>query len=102
MAAEGDTIAGALCDVMEQALIDKGIAPDLARALAKRACEPSLVKAEQKVRRKVRRGAKAANKKLSLAFKEANRRLRKKSGELRSGKTQADVARLAHKLKKKM
>lgn len=102
MAAEGDTIAGALCDVMEQALIEKGIAPDLARALAKRACEPSLIQAEQKVRRKVRRGAKAANKKLSAAFKEANRRLRKKNGELRSGKTQADVAKLAHRLKKKM
>lgn len=102
MAAEGDTIAGALCDVMEQALIDKGIAPDLARALAKRACEPSLVKAERKVRRKVRKGAKAANRKLSAAFKEANRRLRTKGGKLRKGKTQADVARLAHKLKKKM
>lgn len=102
MAVEGDTIAGALCDVMEQALIDKGIAPDLARALAKRACEPSLVRAEQKVRRTVRRGAKAANKKLSAAFKEANKRLRTKSGKLRKGKTQADVARLAHRLRKKM
>jgi len=102
VAAEGDTIAGALCDVMEQALIDKGIAPDLARALAKRACEPSLVRAEQKVRRKVRKGAKAANRKLSAAFKEANRRLRTKGGQLRKGKTQSDVARLAHRLKKKM
>lgn len=102
MASEGDTIAGALCDVMEQALIDKGIAPDLARALAKRACEPSLVKAERNVRRKVRKGAKVANRKLSAAFKEANRRLRTKSGKLRKGKTQSDVARLAHKLKKKM
>jgi len=102
MAAEGDTIAGALCDVMEQALIDKGIAPDLARALAKRACEPSLARAEQKVRRKVRRGAKAANRKLSAAFKEANRRLRTKTGKLRKGKTQSDVAKLAHRLVKKM
>ena len=101
MAAEGDTIAGALCDVMEQALIDKGIAPDLARALAKRACEPSLVKDEEKVRRKVRRGAKAANRKLSAAFKEANRRYRKKDGSLRSGRTQGDIAKLAHKLRKK-
>lgn len=97
-----DTIAGALCDVMEQALIDKGIAPDLARELAKRACEPTLVRAEEKVRRTVSRTARAANKKLSAAFKEANRRLRTKSGKLRAGKTQADVARLAHRLRKKM
>lgn len=40
--------------------------------------------------------------KLSKAFKEANRRLRTKSGKLRKGKTQADVARLAQRLRKKM
>lgn len=97
-----DTIAGALCDVMEQALIDKGIAPDLARELAKRACEPTLVKAEKKVRRGARRVKRAADRKLSAAFKEANRRLRTKSGKLRKGKTQADVARLAQRLRKKM
>lgn len=48
------------------------------------------------------RRARAADKKLSKAFKEANRRMRTKSGKLRKGKTQADVARLAHRLKKKM
>lgn len=40
--------------------------------------------------------------KLSAAFKEANRRMRTKSGKLRKGKTQADVARLAQRLRKKM
>ena len=100
-----DTIAGALCDVMEQALIEKGIAPDLARALAKRACEPGLQAAPaaaRKVARKTTRTARAANRKLSAAFKEANRRLRTKGGQLRKGKTQADVAKLAHRLRKKM
>jgi len=48
------------------------------------------------------RTAKSADKKLSKAFKEANKRLRTKSGALRKGKTQADVARLAHRLRKKM
>ena len=48
------------------------------------------------------RSARAADKKLSAAFKEANKRLRLKSGALRSGRTQADVARLAQKLRKKM
>tara|TARA_R110000772_G_C13271890_1_gene436317 strand:- start:599 stop:856 length:258 start_codon:yes stop_codon:yes gene_type:complete len=48
------------------------------------------------------RAARSSDKKLSLAFREANKRLRLKSGALRSGKTQADVARLAQKLRKKM
>ena len=34
------TISGALCDVMAQALIEKGIDADLARTLAERACQP--------------------------------------------------------------
>jgi len=48
------------------------------------------------------RTARAQDKKLSAAFTEANRRYRKQDGSLRSGRTQADIARLAHKLKKKM
>ena len=44
--------------------------------------------------------ARKADKKLSEAFKEANRRYRKKDGSLRAGRTQADIARLAHKLRK--
>ena len=38
---------------------------------------------------------------MSSCLKEANRRLRTKSGKLRKGKTQADVMRLAHRLCKK-
>ena len=48
------------------------------------------------------RSARAADKKLSKAFKEANRRMRKANGQLRAGKTQADIAKLAHRLRKKM
>jgi hypothetical protein len=48
------------------------------------------------------RSARQADKKLSRAFKEANARYRLKSGALRKGRTQADIARLAHKLRKKM
>ncbi len=46
--------------------------------------------------------AKRSDKKLSKAFKEANAKLRTRSGQLRKGKTQADVARLAHRIRKKM
>ena len=52
--------------------------------------------------RKRSRSARAADKKLSAAFKEANRRMRKANGQLRKGKTQGDIARLAHRLRKKM
>jgi predicted GNAT family N-acyltransferase len=48
------------------------------------------------------RAARAADKLLSKAFKQANARYRKKDGSLRTGRTQADIARLAHKLRKKM
>lgn len=58
--------------------------------------EPS-ESAVPKSRRKRRK-----NPKLKAALKEANRRLRTKSGKLRKGKTQADVMRLAHRLMKKM
>lgn len=47
------------------------------------------------------RAARSADKKLSEAFKEANRRYRKKDGSLRAGRTQSDIAKLAHKLRKK-
>ena len=52
--------------------------------------------------RKRSRSARQADKLLSQAFKMANARYRLKSGALRKGRTQADIARLAHKLRKKM
>lgn len=39
---------------------------------------------------------------MSKALREANARLRTTKGKLRKGKTQADVMRLAHRLRKKM
>lgn len=52
--------------------------------------------------RKRSRSARASDKKLSEAFKQANARYRKKDGSLRAGRTQVDIARLAQKLRKKM
>jgi hypothetical protein len=42
------------------------------------------------------------NPKLAAAFREANAKMRTKSGKLRKGKTQTDIARLAHRLLKRM
>ena len=41
------------------------------------------------------------NPKLAAAFREANARYRTKSGKLRKGRTQADIARLAHRILKR-
>lgn len=54
----------------------------------------------EKPKKKRSKSAKAADKKLSAAFKTANARYRKKDGSLRAGRTQADIAKLAHKLRK--
>ena len=48
---------------------------------------------------KAKRKGKAA-KGMGKAMAEANKKLRTKSGKLRKGKTQADVARLAHKIRR--
>ena len=49
-------------------------------------------------RRKTKR---RKNPKLAAAFREANARYRTKSGKLRKGRTQADIARLAHRILKR-
>jgi len=55
-----------------------------------------------KPKRKTSRKASTSRKNLSKALKKANAQLRTKNGSLRKGKTQADVMRLAQRLKKKM
>ena len=52
--------------------------------------------------KKRKRKKTSSDRKLSKAFKEANAKLRLKNGRLKKGKTQSDVAKLAHRLKKKM
>ena len=63
---------------------------------------PEMVVPLVKPKKKRSRTARAADKKLSKAFRMANEKLRKKNGELKKGKTQADVARMAQRLRKKM
>ncbi len=53
-------------------------------------------------RKRNSRKARAGAKKMSAALKEANKRYRKKNGDLRAGRTQADIMRYAHKLRRKM
>ena len=57
--------------------------------------------AERQVVRKVSAATRRSRKELSKALKMANAKLRNKNGSLRKGKTQADVMKLAQRLKKK-
>lgn len=59
-------------------------------------------KIDRTIRRTAKKTARRTNKALAKGFKEANARLRKKNGDLRKGKSQADVATLAHKIAKGM
>ncbi len=58
---------------------------------------PSLPGSRKRARKKTK-----TDKNMSKALREANSRLRTKSGKLRKGKSQGDVMRLAHRLRKKM
>ena len=55
-----------------------------------------------KPKRKRSTKMKASDKKLSKAFKKANMMCRKKNGQFKKGKSQKDVAKCAHRLRKKM
>ncbi len=59
----------------------------------------SLIRATKDVRRK-RRGR--PDPKMAKALKKANSMMRTKSGKLRKGKSQADIMRKAHQLRRKM
>ena len=98
--------------MLEAVLVDRNImlTPDEYMSLmrlisSERESEGASLAMSQEAPTKPRRRSRAArsqDKKLSQAFKEANARYRKNDGTLRSGRTQADIARLAHKLRKKM
>lgn len=82
-----DTISGALCGVMEKALIEKGIDPRLAKALAEKACEPvvgatgaTIVEGGRRVAKKVRKSS-AYNRKYKAAFKRLAPKYKMKSGK---------------------
>ena len=55
-----------------------------------------------KPKRKRSKKQKASDKKMSASMKEANRLCRKMNGQFKKGKTQADIAKCAQRLRKKM
>lgn len=99
-----DAIASGLCDVMEDALISKGIAPPIAKELAQRACQPLVGAGIERVKSK----AKTAKRKVSpyarkykKAFAKVSKKFKLKNGSWRKGGFDRAVKE-AHKLAKKM
>ena len=69
----------------------------MSKANRKELAPPGTVyRAEVKMKKRKGKAAKG----MGRAMREANKRLRTKSGKLRKGKTQADVAKLAHKIRR--
>jgi hypothetical protein len=67
--------------------------------LVARAAGMEVTRSGKKPTKRARKRGRAATG-MGKAMREANKRLRTKSGKLRKGKTQADVARLAHKIRR--
>ena len=68
---------------------------------AKEALKDSGVRAEG-TKKRVTRKSRTARSKLSKALRQANAKLRNKNGSLKKGKTQADVMKMAQRLRKRM
>ena len=97
-------ISAALCGVMEQALIEKGVSPDLARMLASRACEPVVDKSVSVAKKTARSGKKKVSKyakEWGKQLKKLKSRSRKMDGSYRSGWNREKEFSTAHKMTKK-
>ena len=103
MPRDESVLARALCQLLEADMIAKGMSPSEAKILAGRACEIGVVRAGRMTKKGAKRATRKAGKAakgMKRALKEANARMRTKSGKLRKGKTQADVMRLAHRIRR--
>jgi hypothetical protein len=87
------------CLALDMLLRSRGVEPNTADLIA---YSPQARKADRVVKRKVKRGATKASRKLGKALKEVNRKARKKNGEFKKGFTQSRVMRDAHKLARRM
>lgn len=87
------------CMALDMLLRSRGVEPGMADTIA---YSPVARKADRVVKRKVKRGATKASRKLGKALKEVNRKARKKNGEFKKGFTQSRVMRDAHKLARRM
>ena len=94
----------ALCGVMAQALIEKGVPSPIARALADRACKPAARAGAQQVvgtaKKAVKKTTSAYNRKYKAAFKKIAPKYKLKSGKWKKNGFKSAV-KAAHKAVKK-
>ena len=98
MAKDESVIARALCQLLEADMVAQGMDPKLARTLAGRACEVSVVRSGRAVKRgagKAKRAVGRTAKGMGKALKQANAKARKANGEFKKGYDQARVMREA-------
>ena len=97
-------MGSALCDVMATALIEKGINPMAARALAERACKPAAragaAATVATVKKTAKRAKSAYSRKYKAAFRKIAPKYKLKSGKWKSGGFRRAV-REAHRMVKK-
>lgn len=87
------------CMALDMLLRSRGVEPMTSDLIA---YSPQARKADRVIKRKVKRGATKASRKLGKALKEINKKARKKNGDFKKGYTQARVMRDAHKLARRM
>jgi len=87
------------CLALDMLLRSRGVEPMTADAIA---YSPVARSADRQVKKKVKRGATVASRKLSRALKEVNKKAKKKNGQFKKGYSQSRVMRDAHKLARRM
>ena len=94
----------ALCGVMRQALIEKGVPSPIANILAERACKPAVQAAAKQTvstaKKAVKKTSSAYNRKYKASFKKIAPKFKLKSGKWKKNGFKAAV-RAAHKAVKK-
>jgi len=85
------------CMALDMLLRSRGVEPGMAETIA---YSPRARSADRVVKRKVKRGATKASRKLSRALKDVNAKARKKNGDLKKGWSQSRIMKTAHRMVK--
>ena len=86
------------CEAVKALMMSRGF--DAASASTVAHARP-IRKVDRVAKRKVKRGASVASRKLSKALKEVNKKARKKNGDLKKGWNQSRIMKTAQKMTKR-
>jgi len=85
------------CMALDMLLRSRGVEPGVSETIA---YSPVSRRADRAVKKKVKRGATKASRKLSRALKDVNAKARKKNGDLKKGWSQSRIMKTAHRMVK--